>query len=69
MQVLINGVEYFAEGIVLDEKTKAGCKCPECGDSWNNKTLDSRTDDDGLRIRRRKCESCGARWKTAEVAI
>lgn len=40
-------------------------RCPVCG-SVNNKTIDSRPDEDCIN-RRRACDNCGNRWTTIEV--
>lgn len=66
MEVIIDGILYTPE----IHEGEPGEKCPRCGNTYNNFTIDSRCKENtGMRIRRRKCESCGTRWKTKEVII
>lgn len=47
-----------------------GRQCPNCGDVWQNKVIDTRTDrlkEKNLIVRRRECLLCGCRWSTIEV--
>lgn len=47
-------------------KTKVGVPCPSCK-CLGSKVLDSRLARGGYTKRRRKCNTCGVKWTTAEI--
>ena len=47
-----------------------GRQCPKCGEMWQNKIVESRTNrlrEKDFLVRRRECLNCGCRWSTVEV--
>ena len=41
-------------------------KCPKCH-CLQDKVVDSRINENGIRFRRRECLTCGHRWNTVEI--
>ena len=45
-----------------------GRQCPKCNNTWQSKILDTRYNEAGQTLtRRRECLLCGYRWSTVEV--
>lgn len=56
------------EKVGMDTSSLQGSRgCADCGHTVS-KVIDSRYNENGIIKRRRKCEKCGFRWNTYEIA-